>query len=76
MSAIRAKANIAQGLQDKASRDGACGLHRKAAAAYVKAAELFEDTGQYPRAEHAWRRACEHAEKRSWQVARKKTLDA
>lgn len=74
--ATTAKTAVARAHIEKATREGVCGKHRKAAAHYVKAAELFEDTGHTLEAERAWRRACEHAEKRSWELGRRPKFDA
>lgn len=70
------KSNAAKSHLEKASREGVCERHRKAASHYVKAAELFEDAGFVREAESAWRRAGEHAEKRSWELGRRPKFQA
>jgi hypothetical protein len=70
------KTNTARSHIEKATREAACQSHRKAVVHYVKAAELFEDTGHNLEAERAWRRAFEHAQKRSWQLAQRPKFSA
>ncbi len=71
-----AKTAVARTHIEKATREGTCGKHRKAAVHYVKAAELFEDTGHTKEAAKAWLRAHEHAKQRSQQINRRPTFDA
>jgi hypothetical protein len=69
--ATTAKVNAAAGLEVRAKRDGACGLHRKALATYAKAAELFEEVGNHQRAADMLQGVIEHAEKQRWKLLRK-----
>lgn len=72
--ATTAKTNAARLYLERANREAVCERHGKAAAAFVRAAELFEDAHRAKEAESAWKRACEHAEKRSWELGQRRKL--
>lgn len=74
--AATARLGTAKSLEEKARREATSGRTRNAAKGWVRAADAYELAGDLRAAEAAWRRACEFADRRCWELKRRPTFNA